>query len=127
MSIFTFAALAIASLALILNLIITYRLWRDRQSPLDAYASLTAVDQGEVFHEIFPAQRVPEAVVIIAPQGAGKTRNEAALMKIFGCTSVVDEWDGRTALPRGALALTNAPIRELAYNLDKPSRARSRA
>lgn len=111
MSNITIAALAIASYALlILNLALTYRLWRDSHTPLGAGATLTNLTQGQVFHKIFPAERTPKSVVIIAPAGAGKTRNEAALMKIFGCTSVVDEWDGRTSLPHGALALTNADL-----------------
>ncbi|PRH82612.1 hypothetical protein [Arenimonas caeni] len=127
MSITILAALAIASLALILNLITTYRLWRDSQLPLGAAGTLTCLTQDQFFHKIYPAKQPPEAVVIIAPAGAGKTRNQAALKKMFGCTSIVDEWDGRSPLPPGALALTNASIRQLAHNMDKSAPARSRA
>lgn len=127
MSITILAALAIASLALILNLITTYRLWRDSELPLGAAGTLTCLTQDQFFHKIYPAKQPPEAVVIIAPAGAGKTRNQAALKKIFGCTSIVDEWDGRSPLPPGALALTNASIRQLAHNMDKSAPARSRA
>ena len=127
MSITTLAALAIASLALILNLITTYRLWRDSQLRLGVAGTLTCLTQDQFFHKIYPAKQPPDAVVIIAPAGAGKTRNQAALKKMFGCTSIVDEWDGRSPLPPGALALTNASIRQLAHNMDKSAPARSRA
>lgn len=127
MSITILVALAIASLALILNLITTYRLWRDRQAPLGVAGTLTCLTQDQFFHKIYPAKQPPDAVVIIAPAGAGKTRNQAALKKIFGCTSIVDEWDGRSPLPPGALALTNASIRQLAHNMDRSAPARSRA
>lgn len=127
MSITILAALAIASLALILNLITTYRLWRDSQLPLGVAGTLTCLTQDQFFHKIYPAKQPPDAVVIIAPAGAGKTRNQAALKKMFGCTSIVDEWDGRSPLPPGALALTNASIRQLAHNMDKSAPARSRA
>lgn len=47
-------------------------------------------------------------VIICAPQGAGKSRNAKALQALFGCSCIVDEWDGVSELPPGALALTNA-------------------
>ena len=128
MSNITIAALAIASWALLtLNLALTYRLWRDSQAPLGVAGTLTCLTQDQFFHKIYPAKQPPDAVVIIAPAGAGKTRNQAALKKMFGCTSIVDEWDGRSPLPPGALALTNASIRQLAHNMDKSAPARSRA
>ena len=59
------------------------------------------------------------AVILIAPQGAGKTRHAESLMRIFGCTSVIEEWDGASELPPRALALAHA--------LPKPLDARERA
>lgn len=60
-------------------------------------------------------------VIVIAPQGASKTRNAEALAARFGCTSIVDEWDGVSELQPGTLALTNVglaveaqPAREVA-------------
>lgn len=44
-------------------------------------------------------------LVIYGPQGCGKTRNASALADHFRCTMIVDDWDGRSALPDGALAL----------------------
>lgn len=46
-------------------------------------------------------------VIVCAPQGAGKSRASETLRKRFGCTHIVDEWDGVTPLAPGALALTN--------------------
>ncbi len=48
------------------------------------------------------------AVILIAPQGAGKTRHAESLMQIFGCATLVEEWDGESELPPRALALTHA-------------------
>ena len=61
----------------------------------------------------------PFTVVIIAPQGAGKSRHAETLRAMFGCTSIVDEWDGVTPLPPGALALTNTQIAEPACPQDE--------
>ena len=47
------------------------------------------------------------SVVVHGPQGCGKTRNAQALAAAFGCSSIIDDWDGRSPLPSGALALTN--------------------
>jgi len=52
----------------------------------------------------------PPTVVISAPQGAGKTRNAEALRVMFGCTSVVDGWDGIRQVPPGALVLTSLAV-----------------
>lgn len=52
----------------------------------------------------------PPTVVVIAPQGAGKTRYAEAIARLFGCETIVDDWDGCTSLPPGALALTNRPL-----------------
>lgn len=51
---------------------------------------------------------MPAVVVIYGPQGCGKTRHADALQARYGCANVIDEWDGRAALPADALALTNA-------------------
>ena len=51
-------------------------------------------------------------VIVIAPPGAGKTRNAAALAARFGCNRIVDEWDGVSELQPGTLALTNAGLTE---------------
>lgn len=47
-------------------------------------------------------------IIIRGPQGCGKTSNAQALAAYFGCTEVVDDWDGFTPLCDGALALTNS-------------------
>lgn len=48
-------------------------------------------------------------VVFSAPQGWGKTRHAQALMKQYGCTSVVDNWMPHMPLVNGAIHLTNMP------------------
>lgn len=45
-------------------------------------------------------------VYVSAPQGAGKTRHAEALCALFGCTGIVDEWDGSSPVPPGSLVLT---------------------
>ena len=45
--------------------------------------------------------------IIHAPQGRGKTRNAAALANFFGCTAIIDDWNGCTPLSDWSLALTN--------------------
>ena len=67
------------------------------------------------------AMRHLPIVIVIAPQGTGKTRNAAALAARFGCNCIVDEWDGVSELQPGTLALTNMglpvesqPAREVA-------------
>lgn len=42
---------------------------------------------------------------MFAPQGAGKSTHAAELAQLFGCTTVVDEWDGTSEVPDGALVL----------------------
>ncbi len=44
-------------------------------------------------------------LVVYGPQGCGKTANAKAIADYFRCTSIVDDWDGRSPLPEGALAL----------------------
>jgi len=46
-------------------------------------------------------------VIVYGPQGCGKTNASDRLMRHFGCTELVDDWDGESPLPDGALALTN--------------------
>lgn len=48
-------------------------------------------------------------VIVSAPQGSEKTRLALELARMFGCTRVIDDWDGLSALPDGALVLTNRP------------------
>lgn len=57
-------------------------------------------------------------VIVIAPHGSGKTAHAEALREIFGCTSVVDEWDGRAELAPGTLALTNQVVHRRAPSLN---------
>lgn len=54
-------------------------------------------------------------VYVSAPQRAGKSRNAEALRAMFGCTSIVEDWDGISAVPSGALVLTNCvwPVLEV--------------
>ncbi|WP_068638730.1 hypothetical protein [Thauera butanivorans] len=51
--------------------------------------------------------------VIHGPQGCGKTFHAQALARHFGCARIVDDWDGKTALQPGDLALTNMPACQL--------------
>lgn len=46
-------------------------------------------------------------IIIVAPQGAGKTVNAQKLQAALGCTRIVDGWDGHSRLQPGDLALTN--------------------
>lgn len=48
-----------------------------------------------------------DTVLIHGPQGCGKTRNAAALAAHFGCSHIVDDWNGRDQVAPGALVLTN--------------------
>lgn len=48
-----------------------------------------------------------KSLIIVGPQGSGKTKNAAAFLRAFGCSQVVDEWDGMSPLKGGDLALTN--------------------
>lgn len=45
-------------------------------------------------------------IIVHGPPGCGKTRNKERLRQHFGATRVVDEWDGKTPLRPGDLALT---------------------
>lgn len=46
-------------------------------------------------------------LVIYGPQGCGKTTKAQALAEHFGCSTIVDDWDGRAPLPDDTLALYN--------------------
>jgi len=48
------------------------------------------------------------AVFVFAPQGRGKTRHAQALAAMFECTSIVEDWDGVSDVPDGALVLSNS-------------------
>jgi len=48
--------------------------------------------------------------IVHSAQGCGKSSASAALMRRFSSEVLIDEWDGRTRLPRGALALTNLAV-----------------
>lgn len=64
-----------------------------------------------------------EAVVIYGPPGCGKSAHAPELLQRFGCTSIVDEWDGEMLLQPGQLALTNkAPPYSVAGCLAVPFR-----
>lgn len=45
--------------------------------------------------------------IVHGPQSCGKTRHAEALARHFGCDRVVDDWDGFSPIPAGALVLTN--------------------
>ena len=54
----------------------------------------------------------PLSVYVFAPQGAGKSTHAAELAQLFGCTTVVDEWDGTSEVPDGALVLSQVAMLE---------------
>lgn len=51
------------------------------------------------------------ATVVYGPQGCGKTRSSAELMRRLGCNNVIDigEVVDLSAVPAGTLVLTNDP------------------
>ncbi len=49
-------------------------------------------------------------VVIHGPQGCGKTRNAQALAAHFGCSRIVDDWNGQSKIEEGSLVLINAMV-----------------
>lgn len=49
-----------------------------------------------------------ESLIVHGPQGCGKTRHAQALAAHFGCSQIVDGWNGTDSLPPSALALTSA-------------------
>ena len=46
-------------------------------------------------------------VLIHGPQGCGKTRNAQALAAHFGCSRIVDDWNGQSKIEEGSLVLTS--------------------
>jgi hypothetical protein len=48
-------------------------------------------------------------VAIYGPQGSGKTRRCAELMRHYKCSKIIDGWNGTSPLPDGSLAITSAP------------------
>ena len=49
-------------------------------------------------------------VVIYGPQGCGKTRNAQALAAHFGCSRIVDDWDGQSKIEDGCLVLISSIV-----------------
>lgn len=47
------------------------------------------------------------ALIVYAPQGAGKTTHAEALRKHYGCARVVDDWHLGDKVCEGDLMLTN--------------------
>lgn len=45
-------------------------------------------------------------VIVYGDKASGKTRLSAELMRYYGCTKIVDDWDGSSPLKNGDLALT---------------------
>jgi hypothetical protein len=54
-----------------------------------------------------PKPQRPHAIVIYGEQGSGKSRHADKLLAHFGKSVLVDDWDGVSALPPDALALTS--------------------
>jgi hypothetical protein len=52
-------------------------------------------------------------VIIIAPQGTSPKTQVEAVAKHFGCSVIVDDWNGSDNLRPGSLALTNMAIDQL--------------
>lgn len=78
-------------------------------------------EEVQTFHAGVAPEPTPEfqgmsndTVYVVAPQGAGKTQHAAALAARFGCSTIVDDWDGASPVPAGALVLTSIPLAELA-------------
>lgn len=44
--------------------------------------------------------------IIHGPQASGKSRRAQEFMRLYGCTRLVEEWDGKQPLRDGDLALT---------------------
>jgi len=49
-------------------------------------------------------------VIVVGPQGCGKTRNAQALVQRLGCRGIVDDWVPGVALVPGALHLTHEAV-----------------
>lgn len=48
-----------------------------------------------------------KTVIVYGPQGCGKSQHADLLLAMFGCSLLVDGWDGESSLQDGSLALTN--------------------
>jgi hypothetical protein len=48
-------------------------------------------------------------VIVHGGQASGKTRNGQKLIQHYGCKRIVDDWDGKSPLKQGDLALTHMP------------------
>lgn len=46
-------------------------------------------------------------VIVYGAQASGKTRRAKELLRHYGCTRLVDDWDGKSPLANGDLALTS--------------------
>jgi len=51
--------------------------------------------------------RKKRIVIVSGPQGCGKTQVAEGLREVFDCERVVDEWNGKTELQPGDVAVTN--------------------
>jgi hypothetical protein len=45
--------------------------------------------------------------ILFGAQGAGKSSAGRAIAARLGCSAVVNDWNGRSPLPKGVLVLTN--------------------
>lgn len=52
-------------------------------------------------------------VILVGPSNSGKSTHAAAIAERFGCSRIVDPWDGRSELLPGTLAVTNAKVDSL--------------
>lgn len=47
-------------------------------------------------------------IILCGTQGIGKTKNAPRLAELLHIETIVDDWDGETPLPPGAIAISNA-------------------
>ena len=55
-------------------------------------------------------------LIVYGPRGCGKTKNAEALAKHFGCSRILDDWNGRDRFEGGTLALTNLDPRDVRFS-----------
>jgi len=53
-------------------------------------------------------------VLLVGPQGVGKTLHASQLAAALGLKNILDEWNGRDRIPANTLALSNSPANTLA-------------